>query len=304
VGPAFGGNKSRQLEYLLGDALASGSDCIVHGGALQSNYCRQLAAACGMLGIDCFLLLSDHYKQRSDQGSHLITKLLGANISLFPGPLGLAHEAEKAKFFSRLQESGRNPYLITYPRSEVLGSLSYLNATIELIRQLPVDQFPERIVMPAVGASYIGVLLALHLLGLAQGSRSGDGHQGRVEIIGVPPLRDEYEIEKAVRDSMREVLSLLEFDPSFASAIQIDLNYSQVGPGYAKPTAESLEALTQFARHEGVMLDPVYTSKAAAHLKSLPADGKRTVFWHTGGSPAIFAYGPELLSHLESQSSP
>ena len=288
-GLAFGGNKSRQLEFLLGDAIALGADCIVHGGAVQSNYGRQVAAACAMFDLDCYLVLSDYYKQQQNTGSHLVTQILGAKISYFHEELGHSHEIEKQRLSHHLETLGRKPYLITYPKSEILGSLGYLKATLELSRQLPADKFPQRIVMPAVGATYIGVLLGLKILGYTD-----------VEVIGVAPLLDEYPIERTVLDSMKAICKLLEIDFESIDAPKINLNFSFVGAGYSKTTKESLGALVDFARYESVVLDPVYTSKAAASLKSLPSDGKRTLFWHTGGSPAIYAYADEILQHLNS----
>ena len=287
IGPAFGGNKSRQLEFLLGDAISNDADCVVHGGALQSNYGHQVAAACAMIDLDCYLVLSDYYKQKQNTGSHLISQMLGAKISYFQGELGSNHEIEKLKLSKSLEAQGRKPYLITYPKSEILGSLGYIDATLELSRQWTTGKFPERIVMPAVGATYIGVLLGLKLLGYND-----------VEVIGVAPLSNEYPIKATVLDSLKAICALLKID-SIDSPI-INLDFSFVGEGYSKTTQESLDALVDFARYEGVMLDPVYTSKAAASLKNLPADGKRTLFWHTGGSPAIYAYSDEILENLKS----
>jgi len=119
-----------------------------------------------------------------------------------------------------------------------------------------------------------------------------------VEVIGVPPLADEYPIRETVLDSMREICSMLDLDPQLPERVPIRLDYSQVGSGYAKPTGDSLATLIDFARTEGVFLDPVYTSKAAASLRSLPQDGKRTLFWHTGGTTAIFAYADQLLNSV------
>jgi 1-aminocyclopropane-1-carboxylate deaminase/D-cysteine desulfhydrase-like pyridoxal-dependent ACC family enzyme len=287
LGLAFGGNKSRQLEFLLGDAMELGADCIVHGGAVQSNYGRQVAAACAMFDLDCYLVLSDYYKQKQNTGSHLISQILGAKISYFHGQLGNSHEIEKKRLSQHLESLGKKPYLITYPKSEILGSLGYLKATLELSRQLPADKFPERIVMPAVGATYIGVLLGLTMLGYKN-----------VEVIGVAPLLDEYPIKTTVLDSMKSICEILEVDFESLETPIINLNFSYVGDGYSKTTKESLGALVDFAKYESVMLDPVYTSKAAASLRSLPSDGKRTMFWHTGGSPAIFAYSDEILKSL------
>lgn len=289
IGPAFGGNKSRQLEFLLGEAIQLGSDCVIHGGAVQSNYGRQVAAACAMLELDCYLVLSDFYNQKQNTGSHLISQILGAKISYFHGELGQNHENEKKRLSNYLESIGRKPYLITYPKSEILGGLGYLKATLELSRQIPVEQFPERIIIPAVGATYIGVSLGLKLLGYTE-----------VEVLGVAPLLNEYPIEDTVLESMKAICGLLKIDFDSIDSPKINLDFSFVGEGYSKVTGQSLETLADFARYEGVMLDPVYTAKAASILRHLPKDGKSTLFWHTGGSPAIFAYSDEILENLKS----
>jgi 1-aminocyclopropane-1-carboxylate deaminase/D-cysteine desulfhydrase-like pyridoxal-dependent ACC family enzyme len=288
IGPAFGGNKSRQLEFLLGEAIANGCDSVVHGGAIQSNYCRQLSAACASLGLECYVILSNDYDQQFNQGSHLIDRLMGAKITIFEGPLGIAHEKCKAELTHILTSEGRNPYLITYPKSEILGGLSYISAAIELVRQLPSSDFPQRIVMPAVGASYAGLLFGMDLLGVKN-----------VEILGIAPLSEEYEIAKTIKSSIIEIATLLNlrYDEEIFQRIHISNDW--VGDGYAKVTDSGISALIDVAQFEGVLLDPVYTAKAAAALRAMGRTDKRTLFWHTGGAPAIFAYADVILKYLK-----
>jgi 1-aminocyclopropane-1-carboxylate deaminase/D-cysteine desulfhydrase-like pyridoxal-dependent ACC family enzyme len=291
IGPAFGGNKSRQLEFLLGDAINKGSDVIVHGGAIQSNYCRQLAAAASMVGLKCHLLLSNHYSQQYDQGNHLLDQIFGAEIDYFDGRLGTEHEAAKAKLTEKLAHQGFNPYLITYPQSEVLGGMGYLIAALELVDQLDESNFPERIVMPAVGASYAGLLLGFELLG-----------KSHTEVLGFAPLSKEYDIVEGVKGSITGICNLLSIPLPQNLFDRIDISFDYVGPGYAKVSKYNLRTIVEVARAEGVLLDPVYTSKAAAALQGLTGDGKKTLFWHTGGTPSIFAYSQEILEFLGSGS--
>jgi 1-aminocyclopropane-1-carboxylate deaminase/D-cysteine desulfhydrase-like pyridoxal-dependent ACC family enzyme len=283
----MGGNKSRQLEYLLGEALDQGADTIIHGGAIQSNYCRQLAAACAGLGLRCELVLSTAYGQPLNQGGHLLDRLLGARITLINEPLGQVHEQLKAELRDRLCEQGRRPFLITYPQSEVLGSLGYVTAAIELVQQFQALTPPDFIVTPAVGATYAGLLLGLHLLDLP------------IPVIGFAPLRQEYDVAGSVRAAMEGAASRLGLEVPSGTLAAVDIRYTQVGRGYAIPTEGGLHALRDVARLQGVLLDPVYTSKAAAGLRTLLHAGRTAMFVHTGGAPALFAYAEQLAAHLE-----
>lgn len=213
---------------------------------------------------------------------------MGAEIRYFNGPLGVIHEQAKAQWTKELRQSGDKPYLITYPKSEILGGLGYVRATTEFVKQYIGREFPKRIVIPAVGASYAGLLLGLEILGHAD-----------IEIIGVAPLNGEYNVEEAIANSMKEMAGLLGF--SFPNRIldRININFDCVGRGYAMTADENLAVLVDVARTEGILLDPVYTSKAMYFLRSLPSDGNSTLFWHTGGTAALFSYSQEILQFLQ-----
>lgn len=285
AGPGLGGNKTRQLEYILGRAIADGCDVVVHGGALQSNYCRLLAAASARLGVECRLVLSTHYDQPADTGSHLLTRLFGAHIETTDLPLGAEHEALKSRRTEELRAAGRTPYLITYPHSEVLGSLGYVAATLELTAQLnALDRRPSVIVTSAVGASYAGMLLGLRLLG------------DPTPVVGITPLAAEYDIAAGVRAAITAAADTLGVDEP---ETDVDLRFDQVGPGYAVPSDAGTAALLDIARHEGVLLDLVYSGKAAAGLRELLDEGETALFLHTGGVAAVFAYAEHLTPWLD-----
>lgn len=285
IGPGYGGNKSRQLEFLLGDALSKGCDTIVHGGAVQSNYCRQLAAACAQLGLECHVVLSSGYSQPLERGSHLLTVLFGADVQLFDGPLGSGHEAAKRELADRLQMEGKSPYLITYPSSEVLGACGYIDAAAELSLQLDSSTArPTNIFVAAVGATYAGLLLGLRMLG------------EEIPIRGIAPLKGEYDIVRAIRKAIMGTAEILGVDVPVGTLEQITISEEWVGDGYGQPTQKGLAALHDVARSQGVLLDPVYTSKAMAATREQLAPGESTLFWHTGGSPALFAFESVLLS--------
>ena len=286
TGVAYGGNKSRQLEFLLADAISQGCDSVVHGGALQSNYCRQLIAAANKYDLETHLVLSTNYEQQFDTGNHLIMQILGAHLNYFDGPLGNQHEDIKKQLQQDLINSGKKPYLITYPISEILGGLSYVNAAIELAEDLKNLGTIERIVMPAVGAGYAGLLLGLNYIGIKN-----------LELIGVAPLLNEYDIEKTILFSIEKMTQMLGLDFSENLAEKININFDFAGAGYAKVSKNNISVLLELAESEGVLVDPVYTSKALEAIKSGKFPEKNTIFWHTGGSPAIFSYAAEILKY-------
>lgn len=287
IGPGMGGNKSRQLEFLLGDAVAGGADSIIHGGAMQSNYCRQLASAAAQLGLECHLVLSTAYEQPPNQGSHLLSRLFGATITFVDTPLGAEHEQIKLEIRDQLREQGRNPYLITYPRSEILGSLGYVLAACELTDQFADDVTPSAIVTSAVGATYAGLLLGFRLLG------------NPIPVIGFAPLSDEYDIVSAVKNSISTIVKELAVELPPTIFDDIDIRFTEVGDGYAQPSARGIEALMDCARLEGVLLDPVYSAKAGAGARGLLRPNETLIFLHTGGSPAVFAYADQLAAALD-----
>lgn len=297
-GLAFGGNKVRQLDLLLGDALARGADTVVHGGALQSNYCRMLSAACARLGLDCQLVLSRAYDQPDDQGNVLLDLLAGATVHTIEEPLGAAYEAAKARLAERLRAQGRRPYLITYPRSETLGTVAFAEAALETLTQCddpagPTGgRRPPLLVTAAVGSAQAGYLLGSRALGWP------------LRVRGVAPLGAEYPVAETIAAAARAAAELLGLPPSLVARGDVDSSAAHVGGGYALPTPEGLAAIRRVARAEGVFLDPVYTGKAMAALISdaeagaLAPDGEQVVFLHTGGNVALFAYAPALLADL------
>jgi 1-aminocyclopropane-1-carboxylate deaminase/D-cysteine desulfhydrase-like pyridoxal-dependent ACC family enzyme len=293
TGLAFGGNKVRQLEFHLGEALARGADIIVHGAAVQSNFCRILAAAANKLGLDCHLVLSRAYGQPEDQGNFLLDRIAGASIELIDEPLGPRQEAYKRQVVERLAAAGRTPFLIAFPESEILGTLSYVKAAVEIFeqcRQLP--RLPRFVIMAATGSTQSGLLLGFRLL------------DWDAEVIGIAPLRhSDFPILQALSRSIEEASKLLDV-ASCVLPEEIHNLDNYVGEGYG-PTPAAIDAIKVLARTEGVFLDPVYSGKAMAALFDLvrcgrvPA-GEDLLFIHTGGCPALFAFNKEILEYLSS----
>jgi D-cysteine desulfhydrase family pyridoxal phosphate-dependent enzyme len=291
-GLAFGGNKVRQLEFLLGAALAEGADVVIHGGAVQSNYCRMLAAAANKLGMGCHLVLSRAYGQPEDQGNFLLDRISGASIELIDEPLGELQEARKRQAAERLAAAGRKPFVISYPDSEVLGTLAFVKAAVELYEQCrALAQMPAQIVSAAVGSTQSGLLLGCRLLGWP------------VNLIGFAPLcHGEYDIAQTLWNSIQVVATKLGVEAPVSRGDVVN-SAAYVGDGYGEVTPECVEAIRTVARMEGVFLDPVYTGKAMVGMLDYmrkgvipPEDG--VVFVHTGGSTALFAYNREILERL------
>ena len=290
-GLAFGGNKVRHLEFLLGDVLARGADVIVAGAAVQSNFCRQLAAAANKLGLGCHLVLSRAYGQPEDQGNFLLDRIAGASIELIDEPLGAGQEARKRQAATRLAAKGRKPYVVSYPEAEILGTLAYVKAAVEVYeqcRQLP--SLPQWVVMAAVGSTQSGLLLGFRLLGWD------------AKVLGFAPLRGEYAIVETLWTSIQAVAQKLGIEAPVGHS-EIFNQGDYVGDGYAKVTSEAIDAIKLVARTEGVFLDPVYTGKAMAGLldylrkQKIPIE-QDILFVHTGGNTALFAYNQEILNRL------
>ena len=292
-GLAFGGNKVRQIEFLLGDALAQGCDCCIQGAAVQSNYCRVLAAACNKTGLDCHLVLSTAYDQPQDTGNFLLDRINGAHIEITEFPLGELQERRKKELFDELAGKGRKPYLLTYPHSEILGTVSYVDAAVELYEQCQsFPAMPAVVTCAAVGSTQSGLLLGSRLLGWD------------AKVIGFSPVRGEFDVMGTLKGAMDKVSELIGVENPVRDEEIINVD-DYVGEGYGVMTDAGFEAIRTIAKCEGVFLDPVYTGKAMAGLTDYLAKGivdpeDDVIFVHSGGTPALFGYNRELLRRMES----
>ena len=289
TGLASGGNKTRKLEFLLGRARADGATGAVTFGALQSNHARQTAAACARLGLTCDLILvravdrdDDHYLR---SGNLLLDRLLGATVHLVDDD-----DAAFTRFAALLAESeadGRSLYGIGPGGSDPVGTLGYVAAGRELAVQAH-DQGLDlgRVV---VAASTAGTASGL-VLGLAQA-----GVDATVDVACVYASAETT--ATAVRTLLAGTADLLGVEVPGDDRWHV--TDATLGPGYGVPTPAGTAAIELLARTEGLLLDPVYTAKAMAHLldgiarHQLPED-RDVVFVHTGGLPGLFAYAPAL----------
>lgn len=290
TGLALGGNKTRKLEFLLGDALAQGATHIVTQGATQSNHVRQTIAAANKLGLKSTVLLEERVSQADadyySNGNVLLDQLLGASIETRPGGLDMNHELLAVG--ERLRAAGEVPYLIPGGGSNPIGALGYVASAQELLQQATEQALRIDHVVHATGSTGTQAGLVVGL----QAANSG------IPVLGfsVRAARDK-QIENVTRLA-RQTWELLGIRQPFDnSTVQVNADY--VGDGYGLPTPGTLEAIRLLAQHEGILLDPVYSGKAFAGLIDLIRRGHyrqddTVVFIHTGGAAGLFGYRAQL----------
>jgi len=290
TGLALGGNKTRQLEYILGHAIETGHDCVIQGAASQSNHARQLAAAGARLGLEIHLTPWQDARSRPVQGNYLLSHLYGA--TLHPIPAGASSKEAKAALAERLRAEGKNPYVVGMGAHDalVLAAVAYVGALIEILEQLGSEGPPDWIFATSQGSTQAGLLAGARLLGLT------------TRVIGVNPMGPDHEAYtpvEAIHAMAEEVGARLGYDLTIDPNDVVNVT-DYVGDGYGVPSPKGLAALDRMARSEGILLDPVYSSKGLSGLidyaeRGTVAQKDRVVFVHTGGLPIVFAYADEVL---------
>ena len=283
TGLALGGNKTRKLEFLVADALARGADTLLTAGAAQSNHCRQTAAAAAKAGLRCDLVLGGAAPP-FPEGNLLLDDLLGARVH-WAGSHRRGETLEDVA--ASLRGEGLHPCLIPYGGSSPLGAVGYVTAMAELSRQIP---FREQPVDAMVFASSSGGTHA----GLIAGSLAC-GYGGR--LIGVcveKPEQGRGDLPSGILALARGCASLLGVPDLVSEDAPVILDHRYAGQGYGLAGPREKEAILLLARLEGILLDPVYTAKAMGGLIDMIerrelTKNERVLFWHTGGSPALFA---------------
>lgn len=282
TGLATGGNKTRKLEYLVGNALEQGADTLVTCGAVQSNHVRQTAAAAAVTGLACDLLLESRVQRDEEyeqSGNVLLDALLGARI-VDRLPSGTDMQAAMDEHAATLTKAGRTPYVIPGGGSNPVGALGYVGCAQELlVADVRIDA-----VIHATGSAgtQAGLIAGLW------GSRSG------IPVLGISVRQPEEAQVALVHDlAVRTLHKLGVTDELPVEAVAVDDRF--VGPGYGVPTREMVDAIELVARTEGVLLDPVYSGKGMAGLLRLIEEGRfgadeNVAFVHTGGVVGLFGY--------------
>jgi len=287
TGLALGGNKTRKLEYLFGDALKHDIDTIVTAGAVQSNHCRQTAAAAAQLGLRCELLLNGKPPQALD-GSTLLDNVLGANIH-WQGHDGGPNTLEELA--QRVRAAGHKPYIIPYGGSNAFGTMGYVNAMVEIMQQQEASQQPitHIILASCSGATQAGLVVGAQLANFTG------------KIIGISVDYDESQKAQYQQDHVdlaNATAAKLGLDKQFTSNdFAVEYAYA-TGYGIVKELERN--AIHLLAGLEGILLDPVYSGRAFGALIDMIEKGNFSendtiLFLHTGGAPALFPYASKIV---------
>ena len=285
TGLALGGNKTRKLEFIVADALARGARTLVTAGAAQSNHCRQTAAAAARFGLSCVLVLNGS-APAVPSANLLLDGLFGARIIWVAD----RRDREKAQedAFRDLEAKGEAPYSMPYGGSSPTGALGYAYAVEEVLAQ---GCDPDCFVFgTSSGGTHAGLVLGARVFGY------------RGKVLGISIDETEAWLKDRVSGLATEASVLMGQRIHFMpEEILADDSYCKAG--YGVLTEAEREALRLFARTEGLLLDPVYTGRAAAGLIDLIRTGcfgrnESVLFWNTGGQPALFA--EKYQSHLAS----
>ena len=293
TGLALGGNKARKLEFLFADALAQKADVVVTSGATQSNHARMTAGAACAVGLDCVLVLSRRGDDPDVQGNLLLDRLFGATIhfieNLDPRFAVAADEVQRvAEIVGDLTVRGRRPYVVPVGGSSPIGALGYVAGTKELRDQLFESNVHADRLYYASGSrgTEAGLELGARMFGCTY----------RLHGVAVSAGEEEKQVRAArlVNEAARMLQLSIQVDPA-----ELFTDQRFIGDGYGLPSAECVEAIKLLARHEAILLDPVYTGKAMACLiddvrRGAIGANETVVFLHTGGAPALFAHAEVL----------
>jgi D-cysteine desulfhydrase family pyridoxal phosphate-dependent enzyme len=275
TGLAFGGNKTRKLEYLLAEAQSHNARTLISAGAIQSNHCRQTAAAARRAGMACILVLSGEEPETPEANTYL-DLLLAAEIVW-------ATREQRGEMLEQTylaaEEAGRDPFLIPYGGSSPTGAAAYAYAMRELVEQ---------------GVKADWIVFATSSGGTQAGMMAGKalfGFEG--QVLGISVDEEAAPFREIAVNLAKDVTEILGNAKKFTNEDCL-VNDDYLGGGYAVMGEPEREAIHLFARHEALLVDPVYTGRAAAGLIDLIRKGffkkdETVLFWHTGGTPALFA---------------
>ena len=283
---AAGGNKTRKLEFCLADALDKGADTVITCGAVQSNHCRLTLSWAVKEKMDCHLILEERVEGSYNpeaSGNNFLFELMGVkSIEVVKGGTDMMAAMEKKA--AALKEEGKKPYIIPGGASNSIGALGYAACGEEIMNQLNEAHLNiDHIVVPSGSAgTHAGMLCGM------TGTNSG------IPISGMNVSRTKEVQEEIVMKLAEETADKLSIRGGIAREDVVCYG-DYVGPGYSIPTDSMAEAVKMFAETESILLDPVYSGKAAAGLidfirKGHFPQGSRVLFLHTGGSPALYAY--------------
>lgn len=283
---AFGGNKLRNLEFLVGAALAEGADTLVTSGRRWSNHCRLTAAAGAVAGLAVELILSGPPVVPPGPGVRLMTSL-GATVHQLATAERSEREDRVRAVMDELRARGRRPFLVAVGGSGPVGAWGQVLAAREALTQAAdVGMRPDTIVLPsATGGTQAGLLVGVRDTDMPAPAAS----QAPIDIHGVLVARPEADLRPAIEAMVGELAG---WTGTTVRPEAIHLDASQLGDGYGRPTGAAAQAADLLARTEGILVDPIYTAKALAGLiaaiRAGQHEGRTVLFWHAGGTPGLF----------------
>ncbi|MFC5788889.1 1-aminocyclopropane-1-carboxylate deaminase [Agromyces tardus] len=293
-GLAFGGNKTRKLEYLVPDALAKGADTLVSIGGVQSNHTRQVAAVAAHLGMKA-VLVQEHWVDWPDSvndrvGNILLSRVMGADVRLSPAGFGIGFKESWKQAIADVEAVGGTPYPIPAGASDhPLGGLGFANWAHEVAAQeAELGVFFDTIVVCSVtGSTHAGMIA-----GFADLEHNFGGRPRRV--LGIDASAKIDETRDQVARIARNTASLMGLGREVHDD-EITVLEGWAGDLYGIPVESTDEAMFLTGRLEGVILDPVYEGKSMAGLIDLVSSGEiprdsNVLYAHLGGQPAINAY--------------
>ena len=293
TGLAGGGNKTRKLEFLIGDAMSNDADTLVTQGAIQSNHVRQTAAAAARYGMACEIILEartgSNALDYNRSGNVLLDELLGAKIRTVPGGTDMVQAL--AQVAAEVRDAGGQPYVIPGGGSNAIGALGYAECALELVTQandigLEIDR-----IVTATGSAgtHAGLVAGLAVMG------------ADIPVLGIG-VRAPREVQEANVFRLAQETAALLGHADRVTRDQVVANCDYVGAGYGLIDAAVIDAMKTIARSDAILLDPVYTGKAMKGLIALAKagefDGETVVFLHTGGAQGLFGYQTELEGNL------
>jgi D-cysteine desulfhydrase family pyridoxal phosphate-dependent enzyme len=275
TGLGMGGNKARKLEFVLGEALVAGARTLISVGGIQSNHCRQTAAMAAKFGFKCILVLSGE-EPEIPNGNLLLDTLFGASVVWTSRE---KREATLESVFQKSQDNGEKPFLIPLGASTPVGTLGYVEAMREL--QSQHSHFDWIILASSSGGTQAGMVLGAAIT------------MWKGKILAISIDHTVNDLQNTVAYLANQAAVILEEKVTIMPQ-EVLVNADYLGAGYAVAGEPELEAIRLFAENEGLLLDPVYTGRAAAGMIDLIRKGifkksEKILFWHTGGAPALFA---------------
>lgn len=291
AGPSFGGNKSRQLEYYFGAALAAKADTVLITGAVQSNFVRLAAAIAAQLGIEAVLQLEHRVDTASEfyktSGNVLLSQMLGARIIYYP--LGEDESGADEALYDearKLKKQGKRPYVIPLGMNKPpLGALGYVNCAIEITEQVGKNKFDEVVIGSGSGASHIGMTAGIKHF------------SPNTKVIG-SCVRREKTLQKKRLEALTPLFNTM-IGTNVLEPSDLYLWDGALAPGYGEMGQHAAQAMKTLARFEGQIVDPVYTAKVFACITErcragIIVQGQKVLFIHSGGLGALFAYQNEI----------